>query len=636
MAIRTWISATQANWTAATGTPWSGTVAPVAGDDVVFDGAAGKAVFLQTSLTLQSLSMTNAASVLDIGTTLTANRALSTTGGITISAGTINIVTNTADTSIRSLNAGTTLSMSGGTITMNSANHTVSAGSGIAFSGGGTISGKGTVSGDISGSGGTISANVSGGTLNVTKNIAGSNGFSIGDGATMALTTATSVGTSTFSFGGSTGTLAFGAAGALSLSNVGVTGMQKGAGANTQTTAIDFDQDVVSAKFDNTTDVLTVTLSSGTVTFQLNDLSGAFANWNAGADSVFITDTVCYAAGTRIETDRGAVAIEDLRPGDMVITVDGAVRSAMPVKWVGVRQVTLANHPSLEQVAPVRIARHAFAANVPSRDLVVSPPHAIHVDGKLIPAKLLVNDMTITRAYDLAEVTYFHVELDRHAVILAESLPAESYLDTGNRSFFRNSAVTTIGAATYHVDDASQIWEEKACAPLAVAARDVRPHWDMLVSRAHDMGFQAPVRQTTTDADLHVVVDGRRIEPTEVIGRTHRFILPRSAGDVRLASRSTAPSRIDGWRNDQRALGIAIRGITAVNSQGSVNVPADHPALTTGWHAVERQGAAMWRWTNGDAVLPVQTGGEATMLEIQVADTATYLVTEVSALAAAA
>jgi hypothetical protein len=34
------------------------------------------------------------------------------------------------------------------------------------------------------------------------------------------------------------------------------------------------------------------------------------------------------------------------------------------------------------------------------------------------------------------EVTYYHVELATHDVILADGLPCESYLDTGNRAAF--------------------------------------------------------------------------------------------------------------------------------------------------------------------------------------------------------
>jgi len=36
------------------------------------------------------------------------------------------------------------------------------------------------------------------------------------------------------------------------------------------------------------------------------------------------------------------------------------------------------------------------------------------------------------------EVTYYHVELDDHDLLLAEGLPVESYLDTGDRSNFEN------------------------------------------------------------------------------------------------------------------------------------------------------------------------------------------------------
>ena len=45
----------------------------------------------------------------------------------------------------------------------------------------------------------------------------------------------------------------------------------------------------------------------------------------------------------------------------------------------------------------------------------------------------LVNGTTITQV-EVDEVTYWHVELDSHDVILAEGPPAESYLEMGNRA----------------------------------------------------------------------------------------------------------------------------------------------------------------------------------------------------------
>jgi hypothetical protein len=40
----------------------------------------------------------------------------------------------------------------------------------------------------------------------------------------------------------------------------------------------------------------------------------------------------------------------------------------------------------------------------------------------------------------MANVTYWHVELDAHDILLAEGLPAESFLDYGSRLWFENGA----------------------------------------------------------------------------------------------------------------------------------------------------------------------------------------------------
>jgi hypothetical protein len=75
----------------------------------------------------------------------------------------------------------------------------------------------------------------------------------------------------------------------------------------------------------------------------------------------------------------------------------------------------------------------AFAPGCPDRDLYLSPDHAVLVDGVLIPVCYLVNGTMIVQE-PRDSVTYWHVELSEHAVICAEGVAAESYLDTGNRS----------------------------------------------------------------------------------------------------------------------------------------------------------------------------------------------------------
>jgi hypothetical protein len=158
------------------------------------------------------------------------------------------------------------------------------------------------------------------------------------------------------------------------------------------------------------------------------------------------------------------VAVESLRAGDLVVTASGEIR---PVKWIGHRDVDCARHAAPEKVWPVRVAAHAFGANLPVRDLYLSPDHALFVGGVLIPAKQLVNHDTVEQLPQDA-VTYYHVELDRHDVLLAEGLPAESFLDTGNRAAFANGGSATQLHPDFAPDWASLVWEAKACARLVV------------------------------------------------------------------------------------------------------------------------------------------------------------------------
>ena len=57
---------------------------------------------------------------------------------------------------------------------------------------------------------------------------------------------------------------------------------------------------------------------------------------------------------------------------------------------------------------------------------------------------------------------------------------------------------------------------------------------------------------------------------------------------------------------------IVLRGATELQE-----VPVDHPGLSQGWQAVERDGTALRRWTNGDAALPLPALRGPTMLEIR-------------------
>ena len=169
----------------------------------------------------------------------------------------------------------------------------------------------------------------------------------------------------------------------------------------------------------------------------------------AGGTDLFLNTDPCYVAGTHILTATGERMVESLMKGDIVLTLSGGELIPRPVKWIGRRRIDLTAHPRPETVAPVRIRRGAFADNMPHSDLLVSPDHAIFVDGKLICARQLVNGATIRQEKSSTSLEYLHVELEAHAILLAEGLPAESYLNTGNHGFFINSGRAT-GAASRH------------------------------------------------------------------------------------------------------------------------------------------------------------------------------------------
>ena len=171
---------------------------------------------------------------------------------------------------------------------------------------------------------------------------------------------------------------------------------------------------------------------------------------------------LCFCAGTRIATRDGDVAIEHLQVGDLVRVVHPH-NELQPVIWLGHRTVNCARHPNPRAVWPVRIAAGAFGPGRPYRDLKLSPDHAVFVEDVLIPVKYLTNGTTIVQT-PVDEVSYHHVELPRHAVLLAEGMFAKSYLDTGGRANFANGGEPV----ALHPDFTFRTWDAEGCAPLVV------------------------------------------------------------------------------------------------------------------------------------------------------------------------
>jgi hypothetical protein len=342
---------------------------------------------------------------------------------------------------------------------------------GITVDAGHTLSGYGSLTTTVIYNAGTVIT--SGGTLAVLQ-AGGSGTYDIGVGATLSVLTQTGAPTlPTFDFTGSNATLMLSLIGSGPYSFGSVQGFVAGE-------TIQFAANLAPQP----TSVTYTSTGIGTGTLVLSDSVGQEVNltllgsYQQSDFSLVQTSTnivsltiACFASGTRILTEAGEVPVETLKVGDRVVTVSGA---AAPVQWIGHRHVDCRSHARPDAVQPVRIRRDAFGADMPARDLILSPDHAVYAEGVLIPVKYLIDGEHVVRE-DRDRVTYWHLELLQHDVVLAEGLPAESYLDTGDRASFADGggSVALHPAWGSEMRDTSLVMEALGYAPLRVTGPEV-------------------------------------------------------------------------------------------------------------------------------------------------------------------
>jgi autotransporter-associated beta strand protein len=338
-------------------------------------------------------------------------------------------------------------------------------------------------------------------------------------------------------------------------------------------------------------DALTISANGTQITLQLaGDYSGEYFHASSdgtGGTDIIVNDIACYCAGTRIRTRTGDVAVEHLKPGDLVLTSTGFMR---PITWIGHRSLACDRQPIPEAAWPIRVTAHAFGENLPARDLWLSPAHAVLVEDVLIPILRLVNGVTIAQQR-LPSVTYFHVELASHDIILAENLPAESYLDTGNRAAFENA-----GTCMQLHPDFRPLGTKDFCRPFHEDGPQVQRARQALMARLPRLGYAQ-----SSEPALHLLADGERIDPIPLPEDRLAFCLPAGRANIALISRSFIPAAITPGNADFRELGVCIKEIQIDGKLLSLDEPT---AFQQGWHGCEQGG---WRWTTSRAWLPAKT-----------------------------
>jgi hypothetical protein len=322
-------------------------------------------------------------------------------------------------------------------------------------------------------------------------------------------------------------------------------------------------------------------------------------------DGTGIEILLCFLADTRIATPSGETPVQELAVGDLVRTASGRSRS---IKWIGTGQV-LATPGRRTPNTPVIVRKGALADAVPSRDLRLTKGHSLFLDGALIPVEYLVNHRSIIWDDRAREVTIYHIELDTHDVLIADGAPAESYRDDGNRWQFRN---------------ANSGWglpPQPPCAPVLTGGPIVDALWQRLLDRAGPRNG-VPL---TGDADLHLLVDGKRIDAIRRSDTEYAFRFTAAPHNVRIRSRASVPQEI-GIARDERALGVAVRRLVLAQPRRQRAIDASDASLTEGFHRFEAEQAI--RWTDGDAAIPAELFAGATgpsMLMVQLGAATQYL-----------
>jgi Hint domain len=197
-----------------------------------------------------------------------------------------------------------------------------------------------------------------------------------------------------------------------------------------------------------------------------------------------------------------------------------------------------------------------------------------------VPIEHLINGASIARV-PMDQVEYWHIELDAHDVILANNLPAESYLDMNNRDFFVERGIRPYQPS----EPVHPVVHEGA---VVAAARE------QLRARAARLGWtqdRDPAPMLEIDGIVHAPV---------APGPLSVFLLPRDAKSVRLLSRTFVPADLEPQGGDPRTLGLSLQSLKLVGRTKIQDIPLD--TLDTPY-PVETEGDRSWRWTDGALTL---------------------------------
>lgn len=315
----------------------------------------------------------------------------------------------------------------------------------------------------------------------------------------------------------------------------------------------------------------------------------------------------CYLAGTLIETDTGMKPVEILRPGDIVLAIEGDRRIGRRVLWAGKTRIER-DEPADRRAlatAPVVIRRNALAPEVPFRDLHVTAEHCLFLSGGFVPARMLVNGISISHDTERGSYDVYHIELEKHSVINANGALSESFLDTGH---------VRLGKAGSKVQE----WGRDSCHPLRTDRDFVEPLHRRLMSLAGGREERAVQR---APQEIALLVNGaRRVAPLRRSGNTVVFSLEGPVHTLSLLATTVVPGESIGpYVDDRRELGVLVGEIHLFSPTRTVSYTRHlEGGALQGWHDHEN---TTCRWTGGRAELPgLHSDGECCLVSLVIMD----------------
>ncbi len=170
------------------------------------------------------------------------------------------------------------------------------------------------------------------------------------------------------------------------------------------------------------------------------------------------SDIPCFVAGTMIDTPKGPRPVEDLRPGDMVTSLDhGPVR----IVWTGRIELSVTDLKRAPHLAPIRFDPGSVEN---TRPLHVSPQHRLVLNAAeaemwfgepnvLAPAIAWLGQPGVRQDMPETAITYCHLACERHEIIRAEGAHVETLLPAAASAGHLQSILDDLSGVAIGCDD---------------------------------------------------------------------------------------------------------------------------------------------------------------------------------------